>query len=240
MWEDHQSSTTEFVSVPRELAENIASALCDHDASGLTVLLQALLDKPFEQHQMEPVARVEVAVDRNVCITITDLAWLRDLKAKFKHLVMPLYAGPAQADAGDVERLTRKCQNADLALKAQTENFERQRESCKTDYDALLRICTTLGLPPGGDMHADGPALANALRNLLNYQDKLLAELDKLNLNSERYLWIREHAVRIQGSQLWYQGAALDFRVDVGRNRMAEQAKSVQEGGMRLLKRQPE
>lgn len=59
-----------------------------------------------------------------------------------------------------------------------------------------------------------------------------LAELD---LNSERYLWLRNHAVRIQGSELWYQGAALDIR-----DRMAEQAKSVQEGGMRLLKRQPE
>lgn len=58
--------------------------------------------------------------------------------------------------------------------------------------------------------------------------------------NSDRYLWLRRHAVRIQGSEIWYQGAALDIRVDVGRDRMAEQAKSVQEGGMRLLKRQPE
>lgn len=58
--------------------------------------------------------------------------------------------------------------------------------------------------------------------------------------NADRYLWLRNHAVRIQGSQMWYQGAALDIRVDVGRDRMAEQARSVQEGGVLLLRHQPE
>lgn len=47
-------SKNEMVSVPRELAEEIISALYDHDLNGLTVRLQELLDRP-EQHQGEPV-----------------------------------------------------------------------------------------------------------------------------------------------------------------------------------------
>lgn len=47
-------SSTEMISVPRELAEEIISALYDHDLNGLTVRLQELLDRP-EQHQGEPV-----------------------------------------------------------------------------------------------------------------------------------------------------------------------------------------
>lgn len=66
-----------------------------------------------------------------------------------------------------------------------------------------------------------------------------LAERDAALLNSDRYQWLREHAVRIQGSQTWYQGKALDIRVDVGRDRMAEQAKHVQEGRV-LIRHQPE
>ncbi|MBC3410068.1 hypothetical protein HU720_01955 [Pseudomonas sp. SWRI51] len=57
--------------------------------------------------------------------------------------------------------------------------------------------------------------------------------------HADRYLWLREHAVRIQGSDTWYQGAALDIRVDVGRDRMVEQAKQVHEGKV-LLRHQPE
>lgn len=57
--------------------------------------------------------------------------------------------------------------------------------------------------------------------------------------NASRYLWLREHAVRIQGSQMWYQGAALDIRVDIGRDRIADQAKQVHEGVV-LLRHQPE
>ena len=63
---------------------------------------------------------------------------------------------------------------------------------------------------------------------------------EEIRQNAERYLWLRDHAIRIQGSDLWYQGKALDIRVDVGRDRMAEQAKPVQEGGTLLLKRQAE
>lgn len=53
------------------------------------------------------------------------------------------------------------------------------------------------------------------------------AELEQLKLDAERYRWLRSHAVRIQGSEVWYAGQALDIRVDVGRDHVAEQAKDV-------------
>ncbi|UBM24224.1 hypothetical protein K8374_17870 [Pseudomonas sp. p1(2021b)] len=65
-------------------------------------------------------------------------------------------------------------------------------------------------------------------------------ELEALRRDADRYRWLRKHAVRIQGSQLWYAGMALDIRVDVGRDRMADQAKPIQEGGMLLLRHQPD
>lgn len=41
-------------------------------------------------------------------------------------------------------------------------------------------------------------------------------ELATLRQAAERYRWLRTHAVRIQGSAIWYAGEALDIRVDVG------------------------
>lgn len=49
------------------------------------------------------------------------------------------------------------------------------------------------------------------------------SELERLRINADRYEWLRRHAVKIQGSEVWYQGGALDIRVDVGRDRVADQ-----------------
>lgn len=67
----------------------------------------------------------------------------------------------------------------------------------------------------------------------MNDQD----ELD-LRRDADRYRWLRNHAVRIQGSQTWYQGYALDIRADVGRDHVAEQAKLELQEGMVLLRHQ--
>ncbi|WP_253249159.1 hypothetical protein [Pseudomonas putida] len=82
----------------------------------------------------------------------------------------------------------------------------------------------------------------NLCEHCLDAHDEEMAEPAEQTIreNAARYLWLRNHAVRIQGSDMWYQGAALDIRVDVGRDRMAEQAKSVQEGGVLLLRHQPD
>lgn len=65
-------------------------------------------------------------------------------------------------------------------------------------------------------------------------------ELEALHRDADRYRWLRKHAVRIQGSQLWYSGMQLDIRVDVGRDHVAEQAKLDQEGEVLLLRHQPD
>lgn len=62
----------------------------------------------------------------------------------------------------------------------------------------------------------------------------------ELRRDADRYRWLRNHALRIQGSQTWYQGGALDIRVDVGREHVAEQAKLDHEEEVVLLRHQPE
>lgn len=54
-------------------------------------------------------------------------------------------------------------------------------------------------------------------------------ELEGLRRDADRYRWLRTHAVRIQGNEVWYVGADLDIRVDVGRDHVAEEAKAVKE-----------
>ncbi|WP_226507250.1 hypothetical protein [Pseudomonas sp. MWU16-30317] len=46
-------------------------------------------------------------------------------------------------------------------------------------------------------------------------------ELAALRLAAERYAWLRTHAVRIQDSEVWYSGAALDVRAGVGLEHVA-------------------
>lgn len=70
--------------------------------------------------------------------------------------------------------------------------------------------------------------------------EPIVCDWEEVRRNSDRYLWLRKHAVRIQGSQVWYQAAALDIRIDVGLEHMAMQAKPVQEGGESLLGLPPE
>lgn len=52
------------------------------------------------------------------------------------------------------------------------------------------------------------------------------ATLEALMRDADRYRWLRNHAVRIQGSDVWYAGGALDIRVDIGRDHVALQAKA--------------
>lgn len=49
-------------------------------------------------------------------------------------------------------------------------------------------------------------------------------ELAALRRDAERYRWLRERAVRVQGSEIWYQGAYLDLRADVGLGHAREDA----------------
>jgi hypothetical protein len=41
-------------------------------------------------------------------------------------------------------------------------------------------------------------------------------DLDLLRVFAQRYQWLRERAVKVQGSEIWYSGKYLDLRVDIG------------------------
>lgn len=41
-------------------------------------------------------------------------------------------------------------------------------------------------------------------------------DLAQLRQYAERYEWLRQRAVRVQGSEVWYSGSYLDLRVDIG------------------------
>ncbi|NAP32487.1 MULTISPECIES: hypothetical protein [Pseudomonas syringae group] len=41
-------------------------------------------------------------------------------------------------------------------------------------------------------------------------------DLDLLRVFAQRYQWLRERAVKVQGSEIWYSGNYLDLRVDIG------------------------
>lgn len=58
----------DMISVPRELAERIDSALCAYGETLESVQLQEFLAKPAEQHQVEPVAAFENCVEARVFI----------------------------------------------------------------------------------------------------------------------------------------------------------------------------
>lgn len=41
-------------------------------------------------------------------------------------------------------------------------------------------------------------------------------ELERLRINDARYQWLRERAIRVNGSEMWWSGDYLDTRVDTG------------------------
>jgi len=87
-----------------------------------------------QQHQGEPVAhalaeKVREALDRQACPNAWMVIAYEAVVQNYTH------AGPAE-----VERLTRKCQNADLALKAQTQNCEALRAQLAELVSAVRSI----------------------------------------------------------------------------------------------------
>lgn len=54
-------------------------------------------------------------------------------------------------------------------------------------------------------------------------------DLDALRRDAERWRWLRERAVRVQGSEIWYQGVYLDLRADIGLGHARESAEPAPE-----------
>ncbi|NWC26876.1 hypothetical protein HYE76_10400 [Pseudomonas tolaasii] len=117
------NQTIDGVMVSREILRNLLHC-GDTDSTitpFVTAQLRALLDapaplvvpltgpkewldslKPAAQPRGEPVARVEIGADRDAVMTITDDNWLRSLKARGIHQIVPLYAEQPAPVAVDV------------------------------------------------------------------------------------------------------------------------------------------
>ena len=63
-------------------------------------------------------------------------------------------------------------------------------------------------------------AMANDVVSMIEVDRAYLEQLERI---ADRYQWLRERAVRIQGSDVWYSGEALDIRVDIGCAHVSEQ-----------------
>lgn len=107
--------------------------------------------------QGEPVARVEVGPDRNACLTITDNDWLRALKCRAMHQVVPLYP---HADPGEIERLRADA----VTQKAIADEAWAEVEKCRENSRIITQQVDTLRTQ-----------LAEA-QALLRTQDELLAQ----------------------------------------------------------------
>lgn len=158
-------SNNQMVSVPRELVEfavgfkrnghkNLTDQRSDQDNA--QDKLRALLERPADQHQVEPVGYVRAGNLRNLrlvahCAAIEMTGVPRrdgdiplythadpaEVVGRLKELVGPAANDERIALRAEVERLTRKCQNADLALAAQTKQVHNLRAQL-AERDALL------------------------------------------------------------------------------------------------------
>lgn len=139
--------SNEFVMVPRAELVRLQENMDPHRGAVAWGIVCDLLAKPSEQRQGEPVWYMTeggLSVMHAKAKTMSDQQGL-DTSA----YSVPLYTHADTGDASkwrneahrfnlEVERLTRKCQNADLALKAQTQNCDTLHAQL-AERDALLR-----------------------------------------------------------------------------------------------------
>lgn len=124
----------------------------------------------------EPVARLEVAEDRNAALEVTNLAWLRGLKDLGKHTVVllgdidactPVVAGMAarnaelEAEVGRLHRRLRAEQAYVSELAAESSEFEQERDTLRTANAKLVEALqyTIAQVPELGTV----PGIADAL-----------------------------------------------------------------------------
>ncbi|WP_256825363.1 Lar family restriction alleviation protein [Pseudomonas juntendi] len=131
--------------------------------------------------QGEPVARVEVGPDRNACLTITDNDWLRALKCRAMHQVVPLYP---HADPGEIERLRADA----VTQKAIADEAWAEVEKCRENSRIITQQVDTLRTQ-----------LAEA-QALLRTQDELLAQAYQRDIGTPLKREIREISAALSAS----------------------------------------
>lgn len=85
--------------------------------------------KPAAQTQGEPVARVEIGADRDAVMTITDDNWLRSLKARGIHQIVPLYAEQPAPFQARVKPWLLECFGEAIAADRQERNHRFLEEA---------------------------------------------------------------------------------------------------------------
>lgn len=161
---ENRSSNTEMVSVPREQLQAWQARFSKAQMFQQSTEVQAVLAQPAEQHQGKPIMLTAVATLVDDGDGGLEPSWLleggtaelfagmtllvaentpelchEDGSAEVYTRADPNVRWKAVADEqiSVIERLTRKCQNADLALKAQTQNFNTLRAQL-AERDTLL------------------------------------------------------------------------------------------------------
>lgn len=136
---ENRPSNTEMVSVPRYMAEEISAALISHGHVALPRGLQEAMNARADHHQGEPVAlpscKARLSESHDWDQGYRD-GWNACLDEIAK--LGPLYT---HADTGEVERLQRRIANADLALKAQTQNCETLRAQLAEQKQIIEALC---------------------------------------------------------------------------------------------------
>lgn len=192
------SSKDQMVSVPRDELEAACQRFAKAQIFDFSRRMRALLDQPAEQPKTphnEAVVRFGIQVEKALCaalgrewsatgISIETL--IAELKARGARPQCELQLGAIKTfgvvpdRVYDRDKFGPACHLTEGPLYVLLSDYQALLGASKAHHDALLQICTTLGMPAGSDVHRDGPALANALRNLLHSQDNLLAERSAL------------------------------------------------------------
>ena len=106
------------------LVHNNCSVIEAEQAYGVLELI-----RKSAQPQGEPVARVEIGADRDAVMTITDDNWLRSLKARGIHQIVPLYAEQPAPFQARVKPWLLECFGEAIAADRQERNHRFLEEA---------------------------------------------------------------------------------------------------------------
>lgn len=135
----------------KRLEQSGALRNCGFGRHEITTFGEALLEQSAAKPQGEPVAPVFV-MPSNVdsygfgYVDGTCIQSLRGYRDHLEEIVDSIPEGPlfTHADAGELERLQRRIQNADLALKVQTQNCNTYRDQLAERDARLHKLKETL------------------------------------------------------------------------------------------------
>lgn len=164
--------SSKIVTIAHELADRAVNALDDEGWHELANELATAIAAPVVERQ--PVARVEIGADRNAALTITDGDWLRSLKDRGVHQLVPLYTAPPEL-AELQESLSRARKAHALSQASQNEKIDELQATIarlKADFNQLGERYSKLQIDV---LSQDATA-----RRVIAERDQLKAEIKRL------------------------------------------------------------